>query len=454
MGNRMEMGLLRLLLIAAIGLVWGACNDNVKKKTADVLNDAGTPPTIPEEDGAYADLYNALGTTASLPIRGRLVEEKAGFNPSNTTPLKQISQDEITGKTIALALVSGDQSVDIGTVTTDDEGYVDTALDLSDKSLSAGAYSLEARVNNKLVGLVPATLLGLDHSGTLVRSDVDLTYLNTKFTGTLDKIKLLEEKPKERKTLPAMETVYPALRTGAEGSLNRSLVFLSGSPKFFKRILEGKMALDGVQQDGVVLKPYKDIVVSNLLSFDFNGIVPELKEQVGYKLYWVMRLRLEAPPAAPEILMGDDSEADIVVYVLYHRFTSGELDEAGLMAELDKVDVAKAWGDSIAELAPKVKAHLAGQAPPVKAIYINKTGLDTAHFPVADWSVDGITRYHYGAWPLALDLYQSGFIAKTDVQGVKDRFIALGKSADYLKTRSDHGVSEGYLKAETVAEFE
>jgi hypothetical protein len=453
----MQMGLLRLLLIAAVGLVWGCCNDNAKKKTADTLVDGTVPPeppTIPEEDGPYADLYNALGTTDSLPIRGRLVEEKAGLDPAKTDPKGQMSQDEITETAIDLSLLSAGQTVDIGSVTTDNEGYVDTAIDLSGKGLAAGSYTLQARVADKLVGLVPATLLALDHSGSLVRSDVDLTYLNTQFVSALDKIELLGDEAKDRKALPAMEVVYPAIRGGADGAQNRSLVFLSGSPKFFKRILEGKMALDGVQQDGVVLKPYKDIVVGNLLDFDFGGIIPELEEQVGYKLYWVMRLRLEAPAAAPEILMGDDSEADIVVYVLYHRFTSGELDEAGLMAELEKVDVAKAWSDSIAELAPQVLAHLAGQAPPVEAIYINKTGLDTAHFPVADWNVDGITRYHYGAWPLTLDLYQSGFISKTDVQGVKDRFIALGKSADYLKTRSDHGVSEGYLKAETVAEFE
>ncbi len=408
---------------------------------------------LPLEDGAYADMYNSLGTTDALPIRGRLVNEKAAIDPYDTDPEDQMSQDEIEDTDMVLTLAGNGNTVEIGTVTTDDEGYVDTAVDVSGLGLSAGEYTLEVHVDEQLAGLATVTLLDPQHTGTLIRSDVDLTYLNTQFTSTLDKIQLLEEEPKDRKTLPAMEIVYPGLRAGSDGLQNRSLVFLSGSPKFFKRVLEGKMVLDKVEQNGLVLKPYKDITVSNLFGFDFDEIIPDLKEQVGYKLHWLLQLRLEAPATATEILMGDDSEADIVAYVLYHRFTSGELNSSELMSALEDVNVSQSWRDSIATLAPLVTSHLANNPQTVEAIYITKTGQDTAHFSVEEWSIEGVTRYHQGAWPLALDLYANGYLSKAYAQAVQARLTELGQSSATLQEAADHAVEEGYLSAETIQEF-
>ena len=48
-------------------------------------------PAVPLEDGAYADMYNTLGTTDALPIRGRLVDEKAALDLYDTDLEDQMS---------------------------------------------------------------------------------------------------------------------------------------------------------------------------------------------------------------------------------------------------------------------------------------------------------------------------------------------------------------------------
>src|SRR4030095_9671573 len=121
------------------------------------------------------------------------------------------------------------------------------------------------------------------------------------------------------------------------------LTYLSGSPSFFKMVLDEKIRLDQILQDGVVLKPFKDIIVAKVTDVDLTTIVPALEEQVGYKLTALLKLRLDVPPDTQEILMGDDSEADAVAYALYQRFTSKQLTVAGLAAALDSVPVDATW---------------------------------------------------------------------------------------------------------------
>jgi hypothetical protein len=296
----------------------------------------------------------------------------------------------------------------------------------------------------EVVGDAQVTLVAAEHSQPVVRSDVDLTYLNTDFMSQAGLADLLVQEPQDRRALPAMEVVYQRLR----GEAGRPVTFLSGSPRFFKRVLEGKMALDGVQQDGLVLKPFKDIVGANLDSLELGEVLPGLKEQVGYKLFWLLKMRRELPAGTPEILMGDDSEADVVVYVLYHRFLSQELDAEGLLAELGALEVADFWLDAIEPLLPDIQVGPSGQ---VAAIYINRTGVGDEHFPVAEWSGQGLVRHHSGAWPLILDMYEEGWVSADDVQRVRQRLEEVGVDA---QARAQAVEQADFLEPEAAAGFE
>jgi len=382
-----------------------------------------------------------------------LVNEDDAVDKKDATPLNQFSQDEIANAVVAVAVVTDAcERFELGEMTTGPEGYLDGAFEAVD--IPAGVHRLEVSYQARVAGTTSLRVLPADYAGLLVRSDVDQTWLDTRFMGTADKIELMRTRASRRRTLPAMNAVYPAMAAGADGEAARSIVFLSGSPRFFKRVLEAKLVRDGVPADGLVLKPFKDIIIDNILTFDFDEISPELHEQIGYKVYNLLRLRLDAPSTAREILMGDDTEADVVAYTLYHRFTAGELDVEALAAALGEVDVAEPWLGDIRQVAPAVTAYLADAPSPVQTIYINRTdGLTGEHFAVADWSVPGITRYHTGAWPLTLDLYEDDRVNAEGVRAVQTVLVERGHDAAQMAASAAEGVEDGFLDAMTAAAF-
>jgi hypothetical protein len=372
-----------------------------------------------------------------------------GFDPTTTTAFAQVSQEELPQEPVTVT-TTGAAPVTLGTVTTDPEGYIDQSLTIS--GLPAGTHPLQFVVRGQVAGTATARLLAAGAPAVVVRSDVDLTYLNTDFMSTTGKLELLVQRAADRQTLPAMELVYRGLRRGGSSADDLPLSFLSGSPNFFKLVLEEKMRRDRVAEDGVVLKPFKDIIAAKVTDVDLGGIVPALEEQVGYKLSALLRLRLDVPVETREILLGDDSEADAVAYYLYHQLTSRQLALDALLARLDEVKVDATWKTVIADLAPKVVAVLPAQ-PPVIAIYINATGKPNARFPVATWTVPALTRYHTGAWPLALDLFEDGRMSGPAVAAVKARLLALGQKPADLSAAAAAGVSAGFLTAATESAF-
>ena len=150
--------------------------------------------------------------------------------------------------------------------------------------------------------------------------------------------------------------------------------------------------------------------------------------------------------------MGDDSEADHVVYQLYHQFTSGALDTESLLEELDALGVTSFFRTRVEALAPAVEAQI-GSSRPVVAIYINETGVSESPFAVEDHSVEGLTRYHAGAWPLSLDLFEEGFITADSVEAVKEVLGELGQGEEDLDAAAASAVDREFLSQETVDAF-
>ena len=403
------------------------------------------------EKRPYADMSPTLGTVTSVPIRGRLVYERDKPDLRSATPLQQASQDELKGVDFEAVLETSDgkEIAKLGTAKNDQEGYIEAAFPLKEGVVTPGRYRVDIRMNRSSVGQTTVQLLANDYKGIVVRSDIDLTYLDTHFVRKRDMIGLLTQKAAERKTLPAMEKVYGALRAGASKDEDRPLIFVSGSPRFFKRTLEAKMIIDGVVQNGILLKAFDDIAFTQVLNLDPDRIAPALKEQVGYKLGHLLRGRLELPTQASEILLGDDSEADFVVYSIYHRLMSGQLDGETARKELLRGGVDSSQTTDLITLATKVRATLNGFVP-VKAIYINLTGSPNEKLKVKDWPVPGILREHRGAWPLILDLAEEGYVAKESVATVKARLIDLGVTQSALDEAAQDAVKSGFLKKESA----
>lgn len=364
------------------------------------------------DDRPYADMFNSTSVRTKLEVRGRLVEEdEDDINDPEVKPTHLLSEHEIKEQAVEVVIYDGNIFHKAGDLRTSEEGYLDRVLDISTLKLEPGLYEAKVLMEGKIAGSFTVTLLATDRTAPVVRSDVDLTYLDTDFQSASSILGLLREDASEKVALPGMPLVYQELRN----SQGFPVTFLSGSPKFFKRTLENKMKLDGVGQDGLVLKPLKDGVSSNILDLEFNDILPEAKEQIGYKLFWLLRMRAQLPAQTPEILLGDDSEADHVIYNIYFRYLNEELSLSELRTLLDELGVSPTWSEGVLKHASALNPS--ESAAPV-GIYINQTKVLGDHYPIAEWMIPGLTLHHAGALPLIEALGAKGWASEAAVAEV------------------------------------
>lgn len=389
--------------------------------------------TPTDQDEAVADLFTALGTTTRVRVRGRVLEELK----ASDLPMVQVSQEEIHRAEVEIALLAADGSdVVARSVRADDEGMLDAALDFP--AVAPGLHTLVVRYRHREIGRTTARLLEPHHTDPVVRSDVDLTYLLTDFVSKEGMAKLMAQGANERTPLPGMPELYRALQ-GSSADEFRPLTFLSGSPGFFKQVLEGRMALNGIRPTLLVLKPMKEIVTGG--EVPLTGLDSALHDQIGYKLYWLLQLRTEIPSETPEILMGDDSEADFTVYDIYRRLTAGELDLTHLNAELDAV--GPPWREAIIDAVPAALASLEGRSP-VRAIYIRATGIPSANAPDPNHPPEGL-RVHASTWSMALSMQEEGWIEADAVDRIHAELLASGLSEAAMATEVQTAQGAGWL---------
>jgi hypothetical protein len=120
-----------------------------------------------------------------------------------------------------------------------------------------------------------------------------------------------------------------------------------------RRVIEEKLALDGIKYDGLVLKPSLNKLLRGRFRF--------LRDQVSYKLAALLSSRITLAEPFDEVMFGDDAEADAFVYSLYADVCAGRV-ELDLLAQV--LELARAYDDDAAELlelARKVPRHDIGR---------------------------------------------------------------------------------------------
>ena len=150
----------------------------------------------------------------------------------------------------------------------------------------------------------------------ITRWDLDKTYLYTEFDTVRDLVRTALEKPEQKRDVPGAARLLKEL--GQDGA---RVHIVSGSPRQMAGRLARKLSLDGVRFDQLTLKPN----LSNLLRLRFRA----LYDQLGYKLPALLAARVEDQQRAPlarEVLVGDDAEADALVYSLYADLCAGHVD--------------------------------------------------------------------------------------------------------------------------------
>ena len=206
--------------------------------------------------------------------------------------------------------------------------------------------------------------------------DIDKTYLESEFERLLDLVGTALQRAVDRRTRPGVGELLRALRGGPNPEdphhARAPLYFVSASPPQLRRILEGKMLLDGVEWDGITFKDHMGLVRARRFR--------EVRRHVAYKLTALLEYRREWPAGAREWLYGDDAESDALIYSLYADIRAGQLAGEALDAALEKAFVGAEDRTRIGALALDT-----GVNDSVEAIYIFKVArtpkLDLAGFP-------------------------------------------------------------------------
>ena len=352
------------------------------------------------EDGGkkqiLAEMSPVLGYTGHIPVHGRIVREALDFERMNAIPSDDISVDE--RKRGQVRIFAGAQ--ELGVLDINREGWVHQVFDTS---LSPGTYALRVEFRDCTIGTVSMRILKKDSAPVVVRSDVDMTYLFTDFHSFSAMRKLLKLSAHQRETLDGMDRIYAILRD--KDGENRPLSFISGSPVFFKRVLENKMQLDGILHDEIVLKPFKKLFSSGTLN-----PIPLIKEQVGYKLHALMHLRQNIPPQSKEVLLGDDTEADPIIYALYTQLVRQKISEESFFDALEQLDVSRYWKRKIRKEWSSFQASLSVEAD-VLVVYIHQTKEDIAQFD--SWIEKAPFVFHKGAVEIEADLRKRDWMSNT-----------------------------------------
>jgi len=200
----------------------------------------------------------------------------------------------------------------------------------------------------------------------VTRWDLDKTYLRSDFSDLGDLWRSLLERPDQKRAVPGAATLLRLLGAGPV-----RVHVLSGSPRQMRSAIMKRFAMDGVRVDQLTLKPN----ASNLLRLRLRA----LKDQLGYKLSALLQARAleleEFGEPLPEVLVGDDSEADAFVYSLYADVCSGHVDLQLLERVLsagdtygDVMDRTLASARVVAARGPgapiHILVHLERQSPP------------------------------------------------------------------------------------------
>src|SRR5690606_26841921 len=195
------------------------------------------------------------------------------------------------------------------------------------------------------------------------RWDLDKTYLYTEFDSLKDLLRTALEKPELKRDVPGAARLLKEL-----ASAGARVHIVSGSPRQMRGRLARKLSLDGVRFDELTLKPN----LSNLLRLRFSAIY----DQLGYKLPVLLAARLndqQLAPSAQEVLVGDDAEADALVYSLYADLCAGHVDAEQLSRVLSAMRVYNDRRRECLTILPKlvtrnvvsrILIHLDRQSPP------------------------------------------------------------------------------------------
>lgn len=259
-----------------------------------------------------------------------------------------------------------------------------------------GTGSSQYSQKNTLVGFGRLKVLADDFNGILITSDIDQTFLNTKIESRQGLVDTLFERIESKEALPGMDTYYRELRAH-----NLPLFFISASPNFFRRTLEGVFEEFKIDHDGLFLKnllgPLNNIarkgleILANLEDYVGQNInqamersvkflgstMQSMVDQITYKLTVLLEQRTMMPTHSQEVLIGDNTESDYFIFTVYQYLLLGNINSEEVedyFYHLNFHNREAVTRDSAKRIRTLVDHNIAihGKINPVKSVWIHK----------------------------------------------------------------------------------
>ncbi len=268
--------------------------------------------------------------------------------------------------------------------------------------------------------------------------DLDKTYLDTHWGSLRDLMRTALEKAFQKKNVPGTATLVAALKNSwieKTGKDRFPIFFITASPPQIESKIKEKLELDQIL-------PYGSFYKDNLKNVKPSRLW-RLTQQVGYKLQALLQLRTTLKEDVRQVLWGDDSESDAIIYSLYSDICARRWTESELRHILKNLRVVGEQTETILDLQDQIPSR-----DPVEKVYINlATDTDPEYYRKFGRRLVPT----YNTFQTALDLYQDGRLTTEQVLRVGlDMTMNYGFSFDELEQSFDDLIRRRILGANTV----
>lgn len=271
--------------------------------------------------------------------------------------------------------------------------------------------------------------------------DLDKTYLDTSWGSIRELWRTAIEKAFQKRNVPGTGSLVRALKNyweGERGAQVFPIYFITASPPQIETKIREKLELDEILPLGAF---YKD----NLRNLKPSRMW-RLTQQVGFKLQALLQLRTRLKEDVRQVLWGDDSESDAIIYSLYSDICARRWSEKELLVILRGLHVVGEQTDTILEIRERIPPN-----DPVEKIYIN---LATDTDPEYYLKFGRRMVPTYNTFQAALDLYQDRRLNREQVIRVaQDMLMNYGFTNEELESSFDNLVRRQLLSDVGVAEI-
>ncbi len=281
----------------------------------------------------FADLFPTLGSWHRLRVRGRLIAVEKIEPRHRISPFQDVAEEFLPDQQVEIILLdaAGRPASARHPARTDRFGYFEALLTLHQPVSQRTIFTVRTLVGDRMLpGTAECFVLPAKDRGPVLVSDVDKTYLESTIRSPRDIVRMLARPGETRRPLPGMPALTAGLTRWPEGI---PLVFLSGTPFFFKRSLEDRFCRDGLKLAGLFLRPPSPPIEERFSTAELARFLDSLHHQFGFKVLTILQLLADLPDNVELLLWGDNNQHDPHVYGTISGWLDGTL-SAGQVLDL------------------------------------------------------------------------------------------------------------------------